>query len=66
MKYLTVLAILSVALLASAAPCHDKHEDNSNYEDNSDSSNKEINQSIGNVGTNSKSGGLVSTLLLLL
>lgn len=73
MKFFTVLALLSIAALATAAPCG--HEDNgvqggssSNHQDNSvnsnqqdNSSNKEVKQTIGSVGSSTDhSSGLVS------
>ncbi|RCI06400.1 hypothetical protein CU098_013810 [Rhizopus stolonifer] len=48
MKFFTVLAILSVAALATAAPCG-HGDNNSNHEDNSKHINKENNQSIGSL-----------------
>ncbi|KAF1801605.1 hypothetical protein V8B55DRAFT_1444133 [Mucor lusitanicus] len=73
MKFLSLLAILSVAVLVSAAPCRDSshhhgddnsnYEDNSNHEDNSSSGNKHITQNIGSVGSSGGNKGLLSGLL---
>ncbi|KAK4513801.1 uncharacterized protein ATC70_005807 [Mucor velutinosus] len=73
MKFLSLLAILSVAALVSAAPCRDNshhhgndnsnYEDNSNHEDNSSSGNKHITQNIGSVGSSGGNKGLLSGLL---
>jgi hypothetical protein len=58
MKFFTVLAILSVAALATAAPCG--HEDNhSNHEENN--KNVDVKQTINNGGSApAHEGGLVS------
>lgn len=73
MKFLSLLAILSVAALVSAAPCRDSshhhgddnsnYEDNSNHEDNSSSGNKHITQNIGSVGSSGGNKGLVSSCI---
>ncbi|CAO0792188.1 unnamed protein product [Mucor circinelloides] len=73
MKLLSLIAILSVAALVSAAPCRDgshhhgddnsNYEDNSNHEDNSNSGNKHITQNIGSVGSSGGNKGLLSGLL---
>ncbi|KAG2195078.1 hypothetical protein INT46_002641 [Mucor plumbeus] len=69
MKFSTVLAITFLVAAVSAAPHsghgrnrNSNHENNSNHEDNSNSHNKEIKQSIGNVGSTTNSG-LLSGLL---
>ncbi|CEP07550.1 hypothetical protein [Parasitella parasitica] len=70
MKFFSVLAILSVAALVSAAPCKDEthnHENNSKHEDNSHSGNKQIIQNVGAVGSTQNKGllsGLLGTGLL--
>lgn len=65
MKFSTVLAIVFCAVAVSAAPHHggdSNKEKNVNVEDNSNHKNKEINQSIGSVGS-TNNGGLLGGLL---
>ncbi|KAL9542147.1 hypothetical protein MBANPS3_008761 [Mucor bainieri] len=72
MKFSTIIAITFLVAAVSAAPHSRKHhrggdknvnfEDKSNHEDNSNSNNKKIDQSIGSVGSTSN-GGLLSGLL---